>query len=64
LNDYGVLCRTPDDFLIEYLTLREDTVMERLGAQATAIRKDWPTFIQTIKKVAPRFARLIEKRRR
>ncbi len=64
LNDYGVLCRTPDDFLIEQLTLREDTVMERLGAQATAIRKDWPTFIQTMKKVAPRFARLIEKRRR
>jgi predicted nucleic acid-binding protein len=64
LNDYGVLCRTPDDFLIEQLTLSEDTVMERLGAQAAAIRRDWPAFIQTVNKVAPKFARLIEKRRR
>jgi hypothetical protein len=63
LNDHGVLCQTPDDFLIEQFTLREDTVMERLGAQAAAIRKDWSTLVQTMKKVTPRFAQFVEKRR-
>lgn len=62
LDDYGILCQTPDEFLIHQLTLAEDEVLEKLDAQAAALRKDRLAIAQTLKKMTPKFAQIIEER--
>lgn len=62
LDDYEILSQTPDEFLMHQLTLVEDAVLEKLDAQAAALRKDRLALLQTLKKMAPKFAQTIENR--
>lgn len=62
LDGYEVLCQTADEFLIHQLTLSSDRVLEKLDAQAAAIRKDRLAVVQTLKKMTPKFAQIVEER--
>jgi predicted nucleic acid-binding protein len=60
LNNYDVLCKTPDEFLVDQLTSRYDQVLKKLDAQATAIRTPRFELLQTLKKMTPKFAHMVE----
>lgn len=58
LKDYDILCQTPDDFLIHQFHLGPDVLMEKLDAQASAIRQQRKDVIQRLAQMAPEFAKL------
>ena len=62
LDHFEILAQTPDEFLIHQFTLSEDQVLEKLDAQAAAIRRDRLAILGTLKKMAPKFAKIIEER--
>jgi predicted nucleic acid-binding protein len=62
LKEYGVLCQTADDFLIDQYHLWGQGVLDKLDDQAAGISKDRRYVISSLRKAVPGFARLLEER--
>ncbi len=59
LEKYGVLCQTPDDFLIHRYHLWPGEVLERLDEQAADIRLERAHLLKLLEKATPKFTRLL-----
>ena len=55
---YGVLCQTPDDFLIDPYHLRPQLVLDKLDDQAAAISQNREFVIKSLKASVPKFLRV------
>lgn len=60
IHSYNVLCQSPDDFLIHQFHLNPPQVLEKLDAQASAIRQGREEIILLLKPMAPGFIALVE----
>lgn len=59
LEKYGVLCQTPDDFLIHQYYLWPEEVLEKLDEQAADIRLERVSLLEMLGKATPKFAKLL-----
>jgi predicted nucleic acid-binding protein len=64
LREYEILRQTPDDFLLHQFHLNPDLVMEKIEAQATAIKQPRNQVVLRMRNLvqAPQFAALLEDR--
>ena len=60
LAQFDIACLHPDDFLVHQLHLDRDLVLEKLEAQAVAIGQQRMGTVATLKRMTPKFARLVE----
>jgi predicted nucleic acid-binding protein len=60
LAEFDILRHTPDDFLIHQFHLNPYQILEKLNAQAIAIRRQRGDILSALKRVAPKFVGLIE----
>jgi predicted nucleic acid-binding protein len=61
LEEYGLLCQTPDDFLVHQFHLNPPLVIDKLDQQAAVIRKTRNEMICKLKRLTPQFADLLKK---
>jgi hypothetical protein len=61
LEEYGILCQAPDEFLVHQFYLAPQLVVEKLDIQAAAIRKQRSDTIKRLEKVTPVFCSLLDK---
>ncbi|HEX5434343.1 MAG TPA: PIN domain-containing protein [Candidatus Angelobacter sp.] len=59
LEEFGVLCQTPDEFLGHQFHLNPSLILEKLDQQAAAIAKAREYIICRLKKVTPQFCNLL-----
>ena len=60
LEEYGALCQTADDFLIDRYHLWGQGVLDKLDDQAAGISQDRRFVISSLRKAVPGFVRLVE----
>jgi predicted nucleic acid-binding protein len=60
LEQYAMLCQTPDDFLIHRFRADASLILEKLDSQAAAIGQSRSNVISNLKPVAPKFIALVE----
>lgn len=60
MEEYGILCHTADDFLIQQYHLSGQLVLDKLDDQAAGISRTRAFVIHGLKNAAPGFARLVE----
>lgn len=60
LSQYDILCQSPDDFLIHLFHLNPAQVLEKLDAQASAIRQGRPQIISRLRKLVPTFIAVLD----
>jgi putative PIN family toxin of toxin-antitoxin system len=61
LEEYGLLCQTPDDFLVHQFHLNPPLVIDKLDQQAAVIHKTRNELICRLKKLTPQFSDLLKK---
>ena len=61
IEEYGLLCQTPDDFLVHQFHLNPPLVVDKLDQQAAVIHRTRSEMICALKKVVPQFADLVRK---
>ena len=61
LANYGLVCLTPDEFLVQLFHLNPAVVLEKIDAQAAGIRESRQTILDRLRRTAPLFVNLIEK---
>ncbi len=61
LEEYGLLCQTPDDFLVHQFHLNSPLVIDKLDQQAAVIRKTRNDLIAKLKRDTPQFSELLRK---
>ena len=61
VQEFDILCHTPDEFLIHQFHLNPPQILEKIDAQASGIRKSRPEIIQLLKSTVPGFIALVEK---
>ncbi len=59
LDEYGLLCQTPDEFLVHQFHLNPPLVLEKLDQQAVAISRQRVELTGTLAKVVPQFATVL-----
>lgn len=59
LERYGILCHSPDDFLIHQYYLARDRVLDQLDYQASNIKQERLCLVKELRKAVPRFAQLV-----
>jgi predicted nucleic acid-binding protein len=59
LEEYGLLCQTPDDFLVHQFHLNPPLVFDKIDQQTAVIHKTRDYLILTLAKVTPQFAELL-----
>ena len=59
LEEYGILCQTPDDFLVHQFHLNPSLVMEKLDQQGAAINQGRLVVVTKLKVMIPQFAELV-----
>ena len=60
IEPYGLVCQTPDDFLVQQFRLAPELVLEKLDIQGAAIGEGRLFIAQKLQKTVPFFAGLIE----
>jgi predicted nucleic acid-binding protein len=60
MEQYGILCQSPDDFLIHQFHLNPAQVLEKIDAQASAINQSRPLIITLLRVMCPGFAGLLQ----
>lgn len=60
IEEYGLLCQSPDDFLVHQFWLNPPLVMDKLDQQAAVIRKTRTDMIEKLRRDVPQFAELIK----
>jgi predicted nucleic acid-binding protein len=61
IEQYGLVCETPDEFLMRQFQLAPELVLEKIDLQATALGQERSFVIQLLRKMTPGFAGLVEK---
>jgi predicted nucleic acid-binding protein len=61
IEEYGLLCQTPDDFLVHQFHLNPPLVVDKLDQQTAVIRQTREYLIEKLRKVTPQFAELLRK---
>lgn len=59
LEEYGVLCQTPDDFLVHQFHLNPSLIFEKLDQQGAAIRQTRDYIVKKMQSLAPQFTALL-----
>jgi hypothetical protein len=59
IEKYGILCQTPDDFLIHQYHLERGRVLDQLDYQAANTKQERNALLKELGKVAPNFAKLV-----
>jgi predicted nucleic acid-binding protein len=59
LGKYGILCHTPDDFLVHQYYLAPQRVLDQLDYQASNIKQERGSLVEALGKAVPRFAKLV-----
>jgi hypothetical protein len=59
VESFGVLLQTPNSFLVHQYHLNPDVILEKLDAQAAAVRRERSALAELLRPVAPEFADLI-----
>lgn len=60
LEEYGILCQTPDDFLVNQFWIDPSLVIEKLEQQTALIRETRADLIIKLAKQAPQFVALLK----
>lgn len=60
LDEYGLLCQTPDDFLVHQFHLNPPQVFDKIDQQTAAIRQSREYLIEKLAKITPQFAALLK----
>jgi predicted nucleic acid-binding protein len=61
IQRYGVVCQTPDQFLVQQFHLNPELVLEKLDLQAAALGQERAFITQRLQKMAPSFAGLVDR---
>jgi len=61
IEEYGLLCQSPDDFLIHQFYLNPPLVIDKLDQQAAVRRKTRVELICKLQSITPQFAELLRK---
>jgi predicted nucleic acid-binding protein len=61
LEQYGLLCQTPDDFLVNQFHLNPPLIIDKLDQQAAVIKETRADLINKLMKMTPQFAELLQK---
>jgi hypothetical protein len=61
LSQYGLVCQTPDEFLVHQYHLNPEVVLEKLDAQAAGIRKQRQDVLDRLRNPVPSFTCTVEK---
>ena len=56
---YGVLCQTPDDFLIDHYRLQPQQVLDKLDDQAVGISQSRGFVVASLRAAVPKFCGLV-----
>jgi predicted nucleic acid-binding protein len=60
LDQYGIDCQTPDEFLVHQFHLDPEQILDKLDGQSSNIGKDRPYIIERLRVMVPTFAALVE----
>lgn len=61
IEEYGLFCQTPDDFLVHQFHLNPPLVLDKIDQQAAVIRQARNDLVLKLQGIAPRFAELVKK---
>jgi predicted nucleic acid-binding protein len=61
LEEYGLLCQSPDDFLVNQFHLNQPLVIDKLDQQAAVIHQTRNEMICKLKNLTPQFSELLRK---
>jgi|CZKJ01.1.fsa_nt_gi hypothetical protein len=61
IEQYGLICQTPDEFLVQQFYLSPELVLEKIDLQAAALGQERSFVVQLLRKMTPSFAELVEK---
>jgi predicted nucleic acid-binding protein len=61
IQQYGMVCQSPDQFLVEQFHLRPGMVLEKLDSQAAALGQGRAFITQRLQKMVPSFVDLVER---
>ena len=59
---YGVLCQTPEDFLIDQYRLHPQLVLDKLDDQAAGISQNREFVVASLRASVPKFCGLLDAR--
>ena len=59
IEQYGLICQTPDEFLLQQFYVAPELVLEKLDFQAAALSQDRSFIIQGLQRIVPSFAGLV-----
>jgi predicted nucleic acid-binding protein len=59
IEEYGLLCQSPDEFLINQFHLDPPILLEKLDQQAAARNKSRAYLVDLLAKVCPEFAKIV-----
>ena len=61
IGQYGLVCETPDEFLVRQFHLAPELVLEKADMQAAALSQGRSFIVQLLQTMTPEFASLVEK---
>jgi predicted nucleic acid-binding protein len=61
IEPHGLVCETPDDFLVQQFHLAPEVVLEKLDIQGAALSQGRLFIVQKLREMVPSFARLVER---
>jgi putative PIN family toxin of toxin-antitoxin system len=61
IDCYGILCQTPDDFLVNQFYLNPPLVLDKLDQQSASIGQQRSTLMLKLEKTSPQFVELVRK---
>jgi predicted nucleic acid-binding protein len=61
IEQYGLVCETPDEFLMRQFHLAPELVLEKVDMQAAALSQGRSFIVQLLQTMTPGFASLVEK---
>lgn len=61
VEEYGILCQTPDEFLVQQFDLNPLLIMEKLDQQAAVIRHTRAELTAKLAKITPKFADMLRR---
>lgn len=59
-QQYGIVCQTPDQFLVQQFHLNPELVLEKLDSQAAALGQERSFVMRRLERMAPTFAGLVD----
>jgi predicted nucleic acid-binding protein len=61
IQQFGIVCRSPDQLLVEQFHMNPELVLEKLDLQAAALGQERAFITQRLEKMVPSFADLVDR---